>query len=191
MQRKPRTIEYTSTRVSRSISYTLLLIALFTAAMHLHAPEAVRDRARRSAAAWLKGARYEGSDGVTLQTHATNCGPAAMHMALARLGINRPLAEIEKTTGTDARGTSMFALGQYAQQQGLHASLWHLNMSDLIARRARPAIAFVEGNHFVLIDSIRQDGSVLLRDPAIGRLRMERAAFESIWRGQVILLDAP
>lgn len=112
-------------------------------------------------------------------------------MALASLGIDRSLAEIEAFAGTDRSGTSLFALKQYAERQGARTSLWRLNLSDLVARNGLPTIAFVRENHFVVIDSVKPDGCVLLRDPAIGRLHMTRTAWEQIWRGEVMLLDAP
>lgn len=149
------------------------------------------DDVRRHWSAWLIGAQYRDLLDVTLQTHRTNCGPAALHMALASLGIDRSLAEIETFTAADSGGTSLFALEQYAKNQGVRTSLWRLNSSDLIAHSGQPTVAFVRGNHFVVIDSVKPDGSVLLRDPAIGRLRMTRAAWKQIWRGEVMLLDAP
>ena len=164
-----------------------LLVAVCYRVYHPDAPGDVR----RHWAALLRGAQYRGLLDVTLQTHQTNCGPAALHMALASLGIDRSLAEIEAFTGTDRSGTSLFALKQYAERQGARTSLWRLNLSDLVARNGLPAIAFVRENHFVVIDSIKPDGSVLLRDPAIGRLHMTRTAWEQIWRGEVMLLDAP
>ena len=177
----------------RAMRGTLLLtsaVALATSLCALAPPDA-RDGARRHWAAWSKGAQYRGLQDVTLQTHRTNCGPAALHMALARLGIDHPLEAIEASTGTDGSGTSLFALGRYAEDQGVGAALWHLNMDDLVERDQLPAIAFVEGDHFVVIDSIGHGGDLWLRDPAIGQLHMTRAAFQRIWQGEVILLDAP
>lgn len=165
--------------------------AALTTSLYALAPPDARDDARRHWAAWSKGAQYRGLRDVTLQTHRTNCGPAALHMALARLGIHQPPEAIEAATGTDRSGTSLFALGQYAEDQGVGAALWHLNMDDLIERNQLPAIAFVEGDHFVVIDSIGRNGDLWLRDPAIGRLYMTRAAFQRIWQGEVILLDPP
>lgn len=177
----------------RAMRGTFLLASAVALTTSLYAlvPPGARDGARRHWAAWSKGAHYRGLQHVTLQTHQTNCGPAALHMALTHLGIHRPLAAIEAATGTDRSGTSLFALGQYAEDQGVGAALWHLNMDDLIERDQLPAIAFVEGDHFVVIDSIGRDGSLWLRDPAIGQLHMTRTAFQRIWQGEVMLLDAP
>lgn len=189
----PLTAGDASANQRRAMGGILLLISAVALASSLYAlaPPETRDGARRHWAAWSKGAQYKGLQDVTLQTHRTNCGPAALHMALARLGIHRPLEAIEASTGTDRSGTSLFALGRYAEDQGVGAALWHLNMDDLVERNQLPAIAFVENNHFVVIDSIGHGGDLWLRDPAIGQLHMTRAAFQRIWQGEVILLNAP
>ena len=52
---------------------------------------------------------------------------------------------------------------------------------------ALPAIVQFPG-HFVVVDSITTADSVILRDPAIGRIRMTVGVFERAWTGRVLLV---
>ncbi len=165
----------------------LLIIGTSTAALHLAATLATQDSARRHLAAWLKGATYAGIEGVVLQTRTMNCGPAALKMALDSLGVHRTLIEIERGVALDKRGSSLFDLMTYAQNQGLHAETWQLHVDDL-ADKPLPAIVFVHGDHFAVLDRITAQGEMHVRDPAIGQLRMDKAAFEHIWSGETLLL---
>ena len=141
----------------------------------------------RNLAAWLKGAKYEGIEGVVLQTRTMNCGPAALKMALDSLGIDRELTDIESVIGLDETGSSLLDLMKYAESQGVHAEAWRLNIDDL-ADKPLPAIVFIEGDHFAVLDRITQHGEVVLRDPAIGRLRMSKETFGHIWRGETLVM---
>ena len=162
-----------NTRAAR-IAVLLAGAVALTTSLYAFAPPDARDGARRHWAAWSKGAHYRGLRDVTLQTHRTNCGPAALHMALARLGIHQPLEAIEAATGTDRSGTSLFALGQHAEDQGVGAALWHLNMDDLIERNQLPAIAFVEGDHFLGDTRVSIQGGHAFLDSNLGGGRVDR-----------------
>ncbi|MFT5088618.1 MAG: ABC-type bacteriocin/lantibiotic exporter with double-glycine peptidase domain [Candidatus Latescibacterota bacterium] len=165
----------------------LLLICSSAAALHLLTTLATRDSARRHLAAWLKGAQYEGTAGVALQTRTMNCGPAALQMALDSWGVERTLAEIENAVTLDEQGSSLLDLMRYAQNQGLHTEAWQLNIKDL-ENKQLPAIVFIDGDHFAVLDRITPQDEVVLRDPAIGQLKMSKAAFERIWQGETLLL---
>jgi len=165
----------------------LLIICSCVTALHLAAALATQDSARRHLAAWLKGARYEGLEDVALQTHNMNCGPSALKMVLDSLGVKRTLAEIEDAITIDERGSSLFDLMTYAQNQGLRAEAWQLNVDDLQDKKL-PAIVFVYQDHFAVLDRITPQGEVQLRDPAIGQLRMNKDAFEKIWNGETLLI---
>lgn len=141
----------------------------------------------RNSTAWLKDAKYEGTEGVVLQTRMTNCGPAALKMVLESLGIDRELTDIEDMIGLDETGSSLFDLMKYAESQGVHAEAWRLNIDDL-KDKPLPAIVFIEDDHFAVLDQINQHGEIILRDPAIGRLRISKEAFEHIWGGETLII---
>ena len=78
----------------------------------------------------------------------------------------------------------MLALRDTAARHGLEATGWRLGWTDLGSIRF-PAIAFVDGHHFVVVLGAGSS-RVELADPARGRLRLTRRAFERRWRGEVL-----
>jgi predicted double-glycine peptidase len=56
---------------------------------------------------------------------------------------------------------------------------------DNIDHLPLPAIAFVRGNHFVLIEEVK-DHVVTVSDPSIGRVQFARPIFNATWDGDVI-----
>lgn len=171
-----------------ALVFAMLLIACSSAAaLHLVVTIATQDSARRHFAAWLKGAKYGGREGVLLQTNTVNCGPTALKMVLDSLGVERTLADIESAVTLDERGASLFDLMTYAKNQGLRAETWKLHVDDL-ADKPLPAVVFVYGDHFAVLDRITPQGEIHLRDPAIGRLRIDKADFANIWSGETLLI---
>jgi len=166
----------------------LLIICSSATALYFTTALATQDSARRHLAAWLKGAQYEGRAGVSLQTRTMNCGPTALKMALDGWSIERTLTEIESAITLSEQGSSLFDLMRYSQSQGLRAEAWQLNMEDL-ENKPLPAIVFIDGDHFAVLDRITAQGEIFLRDPAIGQLKMSKTAFERIWQGETLLLS--
>jgi ABC-type bacteriocin/lantibiotic exporter with double-glycine peptidase domain len=52
-----------------------------------------------------------------------------------------------------------------------------------------PAIASVNGDHFVVVRRVAADGVLEVDDPAIGRLHWPLAAFRRAWAGLVLVFD--
>ncbi len=165
----------------------LVAISFLAAALQIIVTFVTSENIYRNSAAWLKGAEYEGTEGVILQTRTMNCGPAALKMVLGGLGIDRELTDIEAMIGLDETGSSLFDLMKYAESQGVHAEAWRLTIDDL-EDKSLPAIVFIEGDHFAVLDHITQRDEVILRDPAIGRLRMSKGTFERIWQGETLIM---
>lgn len=140
----------------------------------------------RQVTARLKGAEYLGSEGVVFQAGRMNCGPTALKMVLDAFGIPSTLAEIEQKAGLTDRGTSMLTLKMVAESKGLRAEGWKYALEDFKAA-PMPAIVFTHGNHFAVVDSLSKDGSVFLRDPAIGRLKMAKRKFLKVWNGETLI----
>jgi ABC-type bacteriocin/lantibiotic exporter with double-glycine peptidase domain len=140
-------------------------------------------------AAWGMGAEYLGSDGVVFQNKNNNCGPAVLKMILDYHKRAVPLREIEQSVKPSEKGSSMLALKIAAESRGLHAKAWKLGLTDL-ARSTFPVIIFVENRHFVVIDSLSEDGFFFVRDPAIGRIKMPQRRLTKIWAGETLVLSA-
>ncbi len=143
-------------------------------------------RLGRAMQAWWMGAEYLGEDNVIRQHTAYDCGVACLQMALREQGIITTLEELRRISGTTRAGTSLLGLKLAAEANGVTASAWRLVPRDL-EKIPLPAIAFVEGDHFVLIEAIDRNGHIVVNDPARGKLRYRVQAFNKHWRGQVLL----
>lgn len=137
----------------------------------------------------LTGVEYLGQEGVVRQQTKYDCGIACLQMVLERKGGIKVIAEkLRAEAGMLSNGTSLWGLKQAAEANGLKASTWQLSISDL-SQIPLPAIAFVGGNHFVVIEQVEQDGHLIILDPGYGRLRYEASTFEPLWRGEILVLD--
>jgi ABC-type bacteriocin/lantibiotic exporter with double-glycine peptidase domain len=144
-------------------------------------PQAVH-RAR----AWWNDAEYLGETEGIPQTTSNDCGVICLKTVLSMKGIQADLPELRREARTSSSGASLLGLKQAAEAHGLQASTWRLNPNDL-QRVQLAAIAFVDGNHFVVVVEVTADEFITVLDPARGRLRFTAAAFRRHWRGETLL----
>ena len=137
-------------------------------------------------AARERGGAYLGIEGVTMQDKSNTCGPAALKMILDVHGKKVALRELEKGSNARDSGWSMQSLKELADQYGLRAEGWRLNL-EALGRSRFPAILFVENRHFVVVDSMDTAGFFFVRDPAIGRMKIQRRALNKIWTGETLV----
>ena len=137
-------------------------------------------------AARERGGTYLGADGITMQDKSNNCGLAALKMVLDVHGKRVTLQDLEKGGKASGDGWSMRSLKELAEQHGLRAEGWRLDL-EALCRSRFPVILFVEGPHFVVADGIDSIGFFSLRDPAIGRMKIHRRALGRIWKGETLV----
>lgn len=135
-----------------------------------------------------QGARYLGEEGVIRQSTPYDCGTASLLMILIRRGISATSTTIKSASGANDNGTSMLGIKAAAERYGLEASIWKLRERDL-SRAPLPLIAFVDGSHFVVVDSFTAEGRLIVLDPAAGRLEYTPQSFAKHWRGEAILFS--
>ena len=140
----------------------------------------------RGAEAWWIGAKYLGTEGVTMQTMSNNCGPASLKMIFDHFGIRSTLSGIDRHVGLTAKGSSMLSLKEMAETRGLGAEGWTYTLADFV-KAPMPAIVFVHGDHFVVADSVTRDGDIVLSDPALGKIEMSLVNFRKIWKGETLV----
>ena len=180
-----------NTRV-RSV-LALLFICLAVVASSAVAPGAIpylRDHRGlvKSARAWLRGAQFLGEDGVVLQPKWNQCGAACLKMVLAAHGISREVSDLAVELRTTGPGTSLLDLRMVSTSSGLPARSWMLSAPDL-GRVPLPAVAFVYGDHFVVIPRLLAPDAVEVNDPALGHLRWPIKSFSKAWSGETLVFD--
>ncbi len=103
-------------------------------------------------------------------TPSADCGPRALLLACERLGVKTTLPQLRKGAGTTAGGTSLAGLADAAKRMGLKAE------GVQVSREApgdveMPALAYVNGNHFVAVLSVQgrgEGGTARIHDPNKG-----------------------
>lgn len=176
--------------MSRTLRFPLaaaLLVAAATVLLRLFptSPPVAR------AAAWAMGAEYLGREGTRIQEDDVDCGVAALQMVLEARGVNAPgaLDSARAVLRRRGGGASLLELQALARAHGVELRGWQMNAASL-AHAPLPAVAHYP-DHYVVVDRVLADGTVELRDPGVGRLRMPAPRFAALWSGKVLVLDEP
>ncbi|WP_395088185.1 cysteine peptidase family C39 domain-containing protein [Armatimonas sp.] len=110
------------------------------------------------------GEKEIGSRGVS-----GDCGPRALVLAAAELGVKADIATLAKAAGVSAEGTSLEGLVAAARSIGLVAQGVQVDR-DALRQLPTPLVAWWQGNHFVAVLKISQNAftgevSVVIHDP--------------------------
>jgi predicted double-glycine peptidase len=142
----------------------------------------------KEARAKMRGAQFLGEAETVLQARGNDCGAACLKMILASRGIDRSLAELTKELGITTRGTSLLRIRLLAGRLGLQARSWAIRYDDL-DEVPLPVIAFINGDHFVVVRRFAGDAVLEVDDPGLGRLQWPLYSFRKAWSGQILVFD--
>jgi ABC-type bacteriocin/lantibiotic exporter with double-glycine peptidase domain len=135
----------------------------------------------------LIGGRYVSAEGAILQKGAVDCGVAAMKMLVASYGYAPSrLDALDDSIVARRRGMSMLEIQRALAGLGVVTEGRQMNLAALAHVRL-PVIAHAP-DHFIVIDEMRPDGLWDIRDPAIGRVRMDASALARRWDGKVLVV---
>ncbi len=120
----------------------------------------------------------------TRQVGDVDCGPASLQMALSSRGIEVPLEQLRRETGSGRNGTSAAALLRVARIHGMDGRGVRSNLAGL--RHLAPgSILFWRFNHFVVLEGANRSHVVVL-DPAVGRRRIPWSEVDEEFTGVAI-----
>ena len=126
---------------------------------------------------------------VLLQSHASDCGPASLMMALRHYGIRVSLEQLRQDIGGGRDGVSARSLLVAARAYGLPGRGVRTSLEGL---RNLPSgsILFWKFNHFVVLERATRQ-YVYIVDPAYGRRRLSTQDVSRLFTGVVLEFDAP
>ena len=119
----------------------------------------------------------------------SNCGPVALKMIFDHHNIDCSLAAITEQVNPSPRGSSLLSLKTMAERKGLKTEGWLLAFDDL-RRIPLPAIVYVNGNHYAVVDSISENDTVFTRD-ARGVKVFSQEEFLQAWHGETLIVPGP
>jgi ATP-binding cassette subfamily B protein RaxB len=134
------------------------------------------------------GARFVGEEGVVLQSKWNDCGAASLKMVLAARGIRCDVPDVAGRLRLTPQGKSMSELRRAALEFGVPARSWAMQPREL-KQVPLPVVAFVKGNHFVVVRRWIEPDVLEIDDPALGRLRWPLRSFARIWSGETLVFD--
>ena len=121
------------------------------------------------------------------------CGPDSLKVICDMMGIQADRNQLYRLSNLNESGTTMNNLADAAYALGLDAVGMRLSLREL-AKLSQPVIAWVQGNHFVVVEGIIGD-EVRIIDPGLV-LSSEREVFllpktefSKIWQGHVLVIS--
>ena len=119
-----------------------------------------------------------------LQMEAAECGAASLGMILAYHGRFIPLEELRAMCGVSRDGAKASSLVKAGRALGMAAQGLKAEPESL-EDIGFPLIAFVNFNHFLVVEGIR-NGRVMLNDPAFGHRSEDWDEFSRSFTGVVL-----
>lgn len=126
-----------------------------------------------------------------------DCGAACLSMIAAHYGLKHPISKYRELTKTDQNGANLFGLCDAAQKIGFAAEALSGNMDELLNSIEKgeikfPFIAHIINEdgmqHFVVVFHIR-GGSLIVGDPAKGKVKYRFDTFAAAWTGYIVTFD--
>ena len=121
-----------------------------------------------------------------------DCGAACIATVSAQHGKTLSISKVRDVVGTTATGTTLLGLKRGAETLGFHARAAKADGSLLeqLQELPLPMICHWNGNHWVVVHG-RDGAQLIVADPGVGILRMDKKIFLRHWSNGVLLLLEP
>jgi len=121
-----------------------------------------------------------------------DCGAACMATVAACYGAHLSLSHVRDIVGTTGDGTTLLGLRRGAESLGFRAQAAKADpqLIEQLDQIPLPIICHWHGNHWVVLHGARGD-QLVLADPAIGLVEMDRPTFLKGWSDCVVLVLEP
>jgi ATP-binding cassette subfamily B protein len=122
---------------------------------------------------------------VYRQHDTADCGPSCLRMVAAWHGKHYSLQSLREKCHITREGVTLLGISDAAESIGLKDLGATLTIDELAEKAPLPCIAHWDQNHFVVVYDIRKRFGkqyFYVADPARGKSRYERSAFQSHWR---------
>lgn len=120
------------------------------------------------------------------QREETDCGIASLAMVMRHWGADVTVESLRRRIALRERGCSLLDLQSVAEELGWHSTAIRVCTSQL-ADVALPAVAHQSSGHFVVVFRC-QGEQIIVGDPALGLLRVNRSDFQREWTGNLLSL---
>ena len=116
------------------------------------------------------------------------CGPKSLLAICKKYNISTTLDEICDLTGYEEQfGTTMRGLYQATNKKGLPAVPVETELEQLCSIKT-PSIAFVDGNHFLVIHGCKGD-KITIQDPPAPSYSIQKEVFVKRWNGVALVFS--
>jgi peroxiredoxin len=112
----------------------------------------------------------------------------SLRMIFESFQISPATGDCAKEITLEGTRASMLTLKRIAECKGLKAEGWRYSLADLVSA-PKPAIVFIETNHFAVVDSVSKSILIYLRDPWTGHRTLKKEEFEAIWDGRTLVFS--
>ena len=139
---------------------------------------------------WTRSTSMEHKS-VSTQQRATDilCGPRALLIICQMYGVDTNLEELSQLAKVDERGTSMYNLLEAARAKGLSA-VGRILTYDQLLNLGKPVIAFVNNNHFSVLEAIDKERARISDDLKYPKV-ISREELAKMWKGYCLVVSKP
>lgn len=125
---------------------------------------------------------------VVYQMEHSECGLAVAASLINFFKEDVNLAELRERYGVPLGGLSFLKIKYILGEYGISTKTVRIKDYKILEELPTPLIAYVDNNHFVIIERIVKDGFYVI-DPAIGRIKYKKNKFYDFFSGIVMFTN--